>query len=317
MDMKKKTITLGQWIVAKRKELGLSQTELANKIEVSYPPISRYEIKDALPQAETLKKLADVLDKTVDFLFNGATEEKAKATLKDTELLCQFKEIEQLPENSKKTILEVIERFVRSCKTVLLIPQNKIIMFCRIFFFLLLTCLPFIGVTQTESKIDSSNYYDFYSDGTGLGGLTTDWLRESEVVPIIHEILKNANYEWISDYCLFKLPSEQRIVLSIYCRKSNFGVLYIQGHALTPKKEHRKINQSSLNYTFVEYDSKGEPTYFKITEVPKNIFLLSENCYWYQYADNGSSKQTLVTKEIAINILKQDIMAILSMAPKP
>lgn len=173
------------------------------------------------------------------------------------------------------------------------------------------------GFTQaTQNGIDSSNYYDYYSDGTGLGGVSTDWLRESDVVPIISEALKDAGYEWIGEYCLFKLPSDQRIILSVYCKKSNFGFLYIKGHSAIPKKEHRSVNPTNINYTIAEYDTSGEVSYFKITEVPRNIFILKENCYWYQSAQNPTEGIKLVTKDIAISILKQDIALLLSMAPK-
>ena len=77
-----------------RKEKGWSQTELANKIGLSYPQMSRYEVKGTQPPADTLKKLADVLGTTVDFLINGATDEKAKANLKDSDLLNQFKAVD-------------------------------------------------------------------------------------------------------------------------------------------------------------------------------------------------------------------------------
>jgi transcriptional regulator with XRE-family HTH domain len=55
---------------------------------------SRYEIKGVQPPANTLKKLADVFDTTIDCMISGDKDEKVKASLKDAELLQQFKSVE-------------------------------------------------------------------------------------------------------------------------------------------------------------------------------------------------------------------------------
>ena len=100
-----------------RKELELSQTDLATKVGISYAQIGRYETKGSQPPAEVLKKIADTLDTTVDFLISGNSEEKAKATLKDSEVLRQFKAVDTLPDNDKTALLRVISGFIRDCKT--------------------------------------------------------------------------------------------------------------------------------------------------------------------------------------------------------
>jgi len=53
----------------------------------------------------------------VDFLISGDTDEKASATLKDAELLKQFKEIDQMPENEKSTIIKVVSAYIRDYRT--------------------------------------------------------------------------------------------------------------------------------------------------------------------------------------------------------
>lgn len=74
--------------------------------------MARYEIKGVQPPADVIKKLADVFGVTVDFLINGDTEEKARATLKDTRLLQLFKAVENLNDSDKNIITEVISTFV-------------------------------------------------------------------------------------------------------------------------------------------------------------------------------------------------------------
>lgn len=53
-----------------RKAKNLSQEELADKIGVSRQTISRYEIGEALPDIEKCKRLAEVLDVTLDDLVS-------------------------------------------------------------------------------------------------------------------------------------------------------------------------------------------------------------------------------------------------------
>lgn len=55
-------------IAERRKELGISQEELAAAIGTNQRQISRYERGDNDPTGEVLISLADALDTTIDFL---------------------------------------------------------------------------------------------------------------------------------------------------------------------------------------------------------------------------------------------------------
>jgi len=107
---------LGNRILKLRKEKGLSQSDLAAQVGISYAQIGRYETKGAQPPAEILKKIADTLNTTSDYLINGDKDEKAKATLKDCELLQQFKAVEQLDDKDKNTIKDIIDAFIKRSK---------------------------------------------------------------------------------------------------------------------------------------------------------------------------------------------------------
>lgn len=110
-------LTLGNRIQEKRKDAGLTQQELAKKIEISHPQLVRYETKNVQPPADVLKRMGDVFGVSIDFLVNGDTNEKAKQSLKDATLIKQFQKIEELPEDEKVTIIKVISAFVRDCNT--------------------------------------------------------------------------------------------------------------------------------------------------------------------------------------------------------
>lgn len=107
---------LGKRIVELRKMKGLSQSDLAQRVSLSYAQIGRYETKGVQPPAEILKRMADALDTTVDFIVNGANDEKAKASLKDAELLRYFKDMEVLPDSEKSTLVKLIGAYIRDFK---------------------------------------------------------------------------------------------------------------------------------------------------------------------------------------------------------
>lgn len=57
-------------LMSLRKMKGLSQEELADKINVSRQTLSKYETGESLPDVEKCKQIADVLDVSLDDLVN-------------------------------------------------------------------------------------------------------------------------------------------------------------------------------------------------------------------------------------------------------
>lgn len=104
---------LGNRIQEERKKLGLTQAQLAEKIGVSHTQMARYEIKGVQPPADVLKSLADLFSTSIDYLVRGDKTEQAEESLKDSEILTQFKKLDQLPEEEKKSILKVLNALIR------------------------------------------------------------------------------------------------------------------------------------------------------------------------------------------------------------
>jgi transcriptional regulator with XRE-family HTH domain len=105
--------TLAERIQSLRKLAGLTQVELAEKIGVSKSQYIRYESKDVQPPANIMNKLADALGTSVDFLISGDKNEKAKASLKNSELIQRFKEVDSLPEDEQGVLIKIISAYVR------------------------------------------------------------------------------------------------------------------------------------------------------------------------------------------------------------
>lgn len=110
---------LGDRIAELRKAKNLSQQDLADTVKISRAQMNRYENQAVQPPADVLNKLAKVLDTTVDYIINGATEAKAKAQLKDSKVLEQFKEVDSLPDTEKNIVLKVVSALIRDYKTSL------------------------------------------------------------------------------------------------------------------------------------------------------------------------------------------------------
>jgi transcriptional regulator with XRE-family HTH domain len=109
--------TLSDRLQTLRKKVGLSQKDLADKIKISKSMLSRYENHNVQPPADILNKLSNALNTSVDFLLNGTKDEKAKASLKNTELLQTFKEVDEMPDKDQSLLLHFINVYLRDFKT--------------------------------------------------------------------------------------------------------------------------------------------------------------------------------------------------------
>ena len=80
-----------------RQKKNITQIRLSVAAEVSQETISAYESGKALPSADTLIKLADFLDTSVDYLLD-----RTKDTTCNDELIYEF---DKLSDNQKKDVI--------------------------------------------------------------------------------------------------------------------------------------------------------------------------------------------------------------------
>ena len=66
-------LKIGRYIQHLRKAAGMTQKELAEKLNVSFQAVSKWENGDALPDTGLLLDLCDVLNTTADKLLNGGS----------------------------------------------------------------------------------------------------------------------------------------------------------------------------------------------------------------------------------------------------
>lgn len=74
--------------------------------------IGRFERGASRPGGDTLKRLADALGVSGDYLLEGSVEAAAKATFADRELLRQFQEVERLSDDDKRVIKTLLDAFL-------------------------------------------------------------------------------------------------------------------------------------------------------------------------------------------------------------
>jgi len=95
-----------------RKQKNLSQTEFAQLVGLHWNHIGRYERGTSRPSADALHKLAAVLGVSADYLIEGTTDDAAKASFQDRDLLRIFQEVETLDPQDKEVIKKLIEAFL-------------------------------------------------------------------------------------------------------------------------------------------------------------------------------------------------------------
>ena len=94
-------MNVGENIKKRRKEKGLTQKELAKKLNVSEPMISQYESKETL-KLETIRKIARALDVSLNVLLDSNNE-------KTFSIFSQKYEVIGLDNQNKELFKMVIE----------------------------------------------------------------------------------------------------------------------------------------------------------------------------------------------------------------
>ncbi|MBL0379333.1 MAG: helix-turn-helix domain-containing protein [Desulfofustis sp. PB-SRB1] len=74
--------------------------------------MGRYERGISRPAADTLKRMADALGVSSDYLIEGTTADAAKAKFEDRELLLQFQEVEKLGRRGQASSQKLIDAFL-------------------------------------------------------------------------------------------------------------------------------------------------------------------------------------------------------------
>lgn len=75
--------SIGETIAYLRKEKGMTQNELAEKMNVTDKAVSKWERDLSCPDINTISKLADILDVSVEELLKAKKRENSNTKMKD------------------------------------------------------------------------------------------------------------------------------------------------------------------------------------------------------------------------------------------
>ena len=102
----------------------MSQTELGNRAGLHFTHLSRYERGESRPTADALKRLADALGVSGDYLLEGTVTQEADQHLSNRKLLRLFEDVEKLSKPDQDVIVQLIEAFTMRRSLQRLVDQH-------------------------------------------------------------------------------------------------------------------------------------------------------------------------------------------------
>ena len=103
-------MSFGNTVVALRKKQGISQTALAEQLNIHKNVLGRYERNEVLPSIDIAYKIANILDVSLDFLIGKVDVQMDKLTQE------RILEVSKFDEEDKSHIFSVIDAFIAKRK---------------------------------------------------------------------------------------------------------------------------------------------------------------------------------------------------------
>ncbi len=100
----------GSIVVELRKKKKISQTELADQLGIHKNVLGRYERNEVSPSIEIARKIADILDVSLDYLTGKVDVEM------DKDIQKRILEVSKFEDEERKNIFSVIDAFIAKRK---------------------------------------------------------------------------------------------------------------------------------------------------------------------------------------------------------
>lgn len=107
-----------------RKNRGLSQNQLAEIIGINTAHLSRLENDRYQPSVEVLKKLADALQVSADYLLSGTDDEAEEIKIQDQSFADKIRLLDSLDGKEKETVINVIDAMLTKKKMLSLLTER-------------------------------------------------------------------------------------------------------------------------------------------------------------------------------------------------
>jgi transcriptional regulator with XRE-family HTH domain len=107
--------SFGEKLKQARKKLGWSQDDLGQKVGIHGRHVGKYENGHAMPNADTIIRIAKTLNVSIDYLLLDNFKEDAipSAILQDRDLMRKFEAVEKMDENDKHVITSLIDAYIK------------------------------------------------------------------------------------------------------------------------------------------------------------------------------------------------------------
>lgn len=105
-------LSIGDTISQLRKQHNFSQSELADKINVSRTIIGNYERNTNTPSIDVIIKLARTFGVTVDFLIGESDNSSF-----DMDIVERINDIQKMDKQTKEVLFNVIDTYIQNFKT--------------------------------------------------------------------------------------------------------------------------------------------------------------------------------------------------------
>jgi transcriptional regulator with XRE-family HTH domain len=102
---------MSEIISSLRKDRKWSQTDLAEKTEISQVMVGKYERGDATPSIDVAKKIADAFGVTLDYLVGDS-----KSISFDKKTLKRLEDLQEMEESKRNTLFDLIDTYIRDHK---------------------------------------------------------------------------------------------------------------------------------------------------------------------------------------------------------
>ena len=106
--------TIAERLVRLRKERGISQEEMAERLGLSQPNVSGYERGALRLHGELIIKLADILDVSTDEILGRAPRPRSNGATKNRRILRRLEQLGRLPDRDQQAILRTLDVFLKA-----------------------------------------------------------------------------------------------------------------------------------------------------------------------------------------------------------
>lgn len=107
-----KSDSIGARIAQMRRDKGLTQKELAERLQVTQPVVSDYENDVIRIPADVIGEIAQVLAVTSDELLGLRSEARGRVGVKNRRLSRRLQAIDALPKRDQEALLRTIDAFI-------------------------------------------------------------------------------------------------------------------------------------------------------------------------------------------------------------